>query len=123
MITLAFTIACMIAVATWLRWQYGRVWVGDGPSESPVDGWTLTHLGWGMVLYGGAQLAWPGMDRQIAVGIVVAIGTVWEFVENADWAIRLIHSRDGEYEGDSAANAALDVLAVWAGAAVTSLFI
>ena len=101
----------------------GRPWYRNQESQSWIDGWTITHVGHGIVLFGIAKSAFPHTGYE-SLGFVIAAEALWESLENRDWVINLFRSAgDKKYFGDSVVNSMSDVVACTIGALFTGLFI
>jgi hypothetical protein len=117
------SLATLTAV-TWSLRHRGRPWYRNAYSQRTIDGWTITHIGHGIVFYGIARTAffnWPAID---VISLVVIVESLWESVENRNWVIRLFRQGgDQDYWGDSVANSLTDIAACFVGAVFVSLWI
>ena len=119
------TISAVVCVVYMLLslWYRGRPWYRNQDSQSWLDGWTITHVGHGIVLFGLAKSAFPRTTYE-AIGFVIAVEALWESLENRNWVINLFRrAGDKTYFGDSIANSISDVIACTLGALLTGLFV
>ena len=113
----------IVALVTWSLERRGRPWWRNQYSQRSVDGWSVTHFGHGIVLFGLARMtfAWPTPDL---LSLIISVEALWESVENRNWLIRRFRAGgDKNYFGDSICNSAGDLVACVLGALFTSLFI
>lgn len=117
---------CVVALLILVAWSLrhrGRPWYRNAYSQRTIDGWSVTHFGHGIVLFGLVKMSFDWDTNQL-VALVLIVETFWESLENRNWLIRLFRAGgDKNYFGDSVANSGFDLAACAAGALFTSLFI
>lgn len=117
---------CVIVILASVIWSLrlrGRPWYRNSYSQGVMDGWAITHVGHGMVLYGIAKMVFTAPMNQL-LAMVIAVEALWESLENRDWVIRWFRQGgDKDYFGDSIANSCCDIAACAVGALITSCFI
>ena len=113
----------LLAVVTWSLRHRGRPWHRNRYSQRSIDGWSVTHFGHGIVLFGLARMTFDWDTNQLVAAVLI-IEALWESVENRNWLIKLFRAGgDKNYFGDSVCNSAGDLAACTAGALFTTLFI
>lgn len=113
----------VVGLVGWSLRHRGRPWYRNRYSQRSIDGWSVTHFGHGIVLFGLASMTFD-WDTDQLVAVVLVVEALWESVENRSWLIRLCRSGgDKNYFGDSICNSAGDLAACTLGALFTSLFI
>lgn len=113
----------LITLVTWSLRHRGRPWHRNRYSQGWFDGWSVTHFGHGIVLFGLAKMTFAWEFDQL-MSVVLSVETLWESLENRNWLIKLFRAGgDKNYYGDSIANSAGDLLACLVGAVFASVFI
>jgi len=114
-------LACLYTLVELRR--RGRPWHRNCYSQAWLDGWSVTHVGHGIVMFGIAKAVFPGTFYE-PLGFVIAAEAIWESFENRNWVIRMFRrAGDKNYFGDSVANSAGDILACIVGALFTGFFV
>ena len=120
----AWFVACAtVAVVIAALRRRGRPWYRSAYSQRSVDGWTFTHIGHGLVLFGLAKMLLPWPDYELVAAVVI-VEALWESFENRNWVINFFRAGgDKDYYGDSIVNSICDILACTAGAVFLSFWI
>ncbi len=118
--TIALITVILVAYSLYRR---GQPWHRNRYSQRTIDGWTGTHFGHGLVLYGLAKMLFH-LGPVDLLSIVVIAEAGWESFENRNWVINFFRGAgDKDYFGDSIANSGVDLLACTCGALVMTFLI
>ena len=117
----------MLASVGLVEWWAGRAMWSDphhqclvgksspdaASSQCVVDEWTLVHIQHGLLVVVLRSWLFPLMQKRTLLRLGMGLESIFEMVENQDWAVRLW--RIDKYRGDTVINSFCDLFACWFG--------